>query len=295
MHGERAAILGLGLMGGSLGMGLKQRTDYRVAAYARREETRSLALSLGAADEVFAVPEQAVRGADVIVLCVPVLAMPGLLESCAGGLKPGAVITDVGSTKQLLVHDLASAAAKRRASFVGSHPIAGSEMQGLDAARADLYEGALVVVTPTPGNLPSDVAKVTDLWTCVGATVRTMDPIEHDRVLARTSHLPHMVASVLAATVGRAEGLEGIGAFCGPGFRDTSRVADGSPEVWRDISESNADCLIAELKCFRQQLEGLLATLEAGNFSGVKDFLARSRQSRRALLQGSSARLDASP
>jgi prephenate dehydrogenase len=285
---NRIAILGLGLMGGSLGLALKsgKLPPSKVCGYARRPETRELALKLNAMDEVFDDPAKAVADADVVVLCVPILAIPDLVAKCKRSLKRGCLVTDVGSTKVQLAGQIESLLKGTGAIFVGSHPLAGSEQQGLDAARADLYEQAVVVVTPPDGKAGPAVESLRKFWESFGATVKVMTPGEHDRIVARTSHLPHVAAALLAATVGREGDLRQIGLYCGPGFRDATRIAEGSPEVWHDIIRSNRDCLTGELAEFKSALERVMSMVEKEDFDQLLKFLERGRSKRRELMQG---------
>ena len=280
---KRISILGLGLMGGALGLALKARGGVTVAGYARREATRDEALRLKAVDAAFADPAEAVRDADLAILCVPVFSMQALAAACRSGLKPGCIVTDVGSTKALLTEQIRLSLRGSEAVFVGSHPIAGSEQQGLEAARADLYEGAVTIVTRDGSEPDEAVAAVRTFWRGVGSVVRVMDPAEHDRIMARTSHLPHVAAALVAATVGRANGTEKLGAFCGPGFRDVTRVAEGSPDVWMDILQSNRPAVAAELHQLKARLDAVLAALEGGDDAALRRFLEDSRAARRAL------------
>lgn len=260
-------IMGLGLMGSSLGLALKKRNvPVDIRAYARRAETCEKALAIGAADSVFTDPVEAVRGADMVVLCVPILTIPELAKACLPGLSPEAVLTDVGSTKGELVKRMEELGVN----FVGSHPICGSEQQGIEAADADLYEGAVTVVT-------SENEDVSNLWKSAGSTVRVMTPEVHDEVLAATSHLPHVVAAALTRCVD--DGL-----FCGSGFRDTTRVAEGSPEVWSNIARTNAPALTAALKKFAEQLNEISALVEKGDGAELAEWFAQSRKQRRELL-----------
>ncbi len=281
----RVAILGLGLMGGSLGLALRARAkhSFQAVGWARRPEVRKAALDRGCVEEVFEQPCDAAAGADLVVLCVPVLAMKNLLALCADSLSPQCVVTDVGSTKGDLMRSLPSVLAGRAAGFCGSHPIAGSEQQGIEAARADLYEGAVVIVTP-PAPAGALAERVAPLWQAVGGEVCVMDADEHDRVMARTSHLPHLIAAALSATVGRDRAAETIARFCGPGFRDTTRIADGSPEVWRDIIETNREQVGAELEAFETVLGSLRKAVREGNMNEVVSLLADARQKRRDIM-----------
>ncbi len=289
---KRIAIMGLGLMGGSLGLALKARGfDGIVAAYARRPETRTAALAKGVVDEAFENPADAVREADLVIYCTPILTIPSLMESCTRVFKEGALLTDVGSTKDELTARVNAALAGSRAVFVGSHPIAGSEQQGLEAARADLYDGALVVVTPGPDTTDKSqsVQRIADFWSSLGALVRVISAAEHDRLMARTSHLPHMVASLLAATAARSGEDKEMGPYCGTGFRDTTRVASGSPDVWHDIVSTNAAAIRVELEAYRERLDRLIDWMDAKEFETVKDLLEEGRTARCALMAHSPA------
>ncbi|MCU0858698.1 MAG: prephenate dehydrogenase/arogenate dehydrogenase family protein [Pontiellaceae bacterium] len=277
---QTISILGSGLMGSSLGLALKKRgMPVRVHVYARREETRAAALELGVADAVFADPADAVKDAGLAVLCVPVLTIPMLAKACLPGLKAGAVLTDVGSTKAELVRQIEKILSGTGAVFVGSHPICGSEQQGIEAGDADLYDGAVTVVTPQPGSPQEAVGKVSSLWKSVGSAVSVMPPEEHDRILAATSHLPHVVAAALALSAGD------NGLFCGSGFRDTTRIADGSPEVWSDIVRTNAPALKAALGTFREKLDELSVLIEKEDGEKLAQWFAAARARRRELLK----------
>jgi prephenate dehydrogenase len=273
------AIIGTGLMGSSLGLALKKRrVPVRIHAYARRAETRAAALKLGMADAVFNTPEKAVEGADLVVLCVPVLTIPELAKACRSGFKTGVIVTDVGSTKACLNELMADALAGTDAVFIGSHPICGSEQQGLEAGTADLYEGAVTVVTPSAAADEIAVETVTNLWKSAGSAVTRMSAEEHDCILAATSHLPHVVAAALALSAGD------NGLFCGSGFRDTTRIAEGSPQVWSDIVLTNAPALKSALKFFSQNLNDLAALIETGDGDKLSDWFAAARDKRKRLL-----------
>jgi prephenate dehydrogenase len=277
---ERLAILGLGLMGGSLGLAARERVAAgTVVAYARREATRALAIEQGAVDAVFASPGEAVKDADLVVICTPILVIPEVLASCASQLKPGCIVTDVGSTKAEL-HEAADRLLDgTEACFVGSHPMAGSDQTGLEVAREDLYQGAVVVVTQ--GKAPSaSVEVVQRFWETVGASVVMLEPDAHDRMVARTSHLPHLVASLLVRSVYRDE-RERVERFCGTGFRDTTRIAAGSEDIWHDIVKSNRTAVADELAAFREELDRVRVMLDSADFEGIRSFLAHSRELRR--------------
>ena len=280
---KRVSIIGMGLMGGSLGLALKSRGLAEVHVYARREETRQLALAMGAADAAFETPAGALRGADITVFCLPVCSIPDVARECSPHFEPECVVTDVGSTKVRLVEAMHHIFKGSRAVFVGSHPIAGSEKHGMDAARADLYEGTMTAVTPGPDTPSHAIQVVTWLWSGVGAKVVRLAPDQHDTLIARTSHLPHLVASLLATTVGR-ELAPSIKSFCGTGFRDSSRVASGSPEIWQDVVKTNHSAILGELKAYGAHLTELIHLVEAEDYQGVHRFLESAKQARSDLL-----------
>ena len=274
------AIIGLGLMGGSLGLALRERRVARVTGYARRPDTRHLAVEGGFVDACADSPYAAVVEADIAIFCTPVLTIPSLIAECRNAFRAGCVVTDVGSTKDQVQRESAKALAGSRAVFVGSHPMAGSEKSGLDAARADLYNGATVAVTPGGENAATD--RICRLWQAVGARVVRLDAAEHDALVARTSHLPHLVASLLVSVAGR--DVTAASPFCGPGFRDTTRVAAGSPELWHDIVKTNRDALLVELRTLDAELGALTAMLEQGDYEGIKTLLAKGRSLRTRLV-----------
>lgn len=281
---DRIAIIGLGLMGGSLGLAIKRKgLAGSVTGYARRVQTRDMALASAAVDEVFDRPEQAVRDAGLIVFCTTINSIPDLAQACLSGLAKGSVLTDVGSTKMQITAKLDKLLAGGAGRYVGSHPVAGSERQGLKMARADLYDNAVVIVTRTAVTDPAALKKVEQFWKILGARVYVASPEEHDLLMARTSHLPHLVAAMLAANVGR-EQIEQLQAFCGTGFVDTTRIADGSPELWRDVICSNKAAVLNELKEFKKQLELMTKLVQGSDGAALQQFLEESRSRRRKLV-----------
>jgi prephenate dehydrogenase len=279
------SIVGLGLMGASLGQAIRDRRVFpRVTGWARRAETRRLARAAGL--EVAETLAESVRPADLVVLCTPVLTFEQLLTDIRPHLKPGAVVTDVGSTKVEVIAAAEKVLSGAGVCFVGSHPMAGSEKTGWEAGRADLYEKATVIVVPpvTPGPAASAaVARVVELWTGVGGRVVQMTARVHDDLVARTSHLPHLLSALLVQTVAR-DGTESVRDLCGPGFRDTTRLADGSPEMWHDIVQTNRPVIAAELRALRDQLDLFLKQLEAGDGESVRAYLDGARVLREKLL-----------
>jgi len=277
---KNIAILGLGLMGASLSLGLKRRGyEGRILAYARREQTRTAALEKGIADAVFSDPAEAVREADIIVLCVPIWTIAKLAEQIIPALKPGSIVTDVGSTKSELLKMVSPLFAKSPAHFVGSHPIAGSEKTGLEAGDPDLYQGRLTIVCPSEG-----ASEISSLWKAVGSEVIEMSPEQHDAMLASTSHLPHMVAAALARSVADGDPPRKAD-FCGTGFKDTTRVASGSSDMWVDIIDTNRAALEAELARFHEELQGLIKILHDGNGEDIRNWLETAAADRNQILK----------
>ncbi len=282
---QTIAILGLGLMGASLALALKKRGfSGRITGYARREETRTQALENGVVDTVYADPADAVREADVAVVCVPIWSIAKLAEQVVGALKPGAVLTDVGSTKSELLEKMDRLFLDSEAFFIGSHPIAGSEKTGINAGDPDLYDGRLTVVCPSDQNTDAAEKTVVELWKAAGSEVVEMSPAAHDAMLASTSHLPHMIAAALARSV--ANGAPGGKAdFCGTGFKDTTRVASGSADMWVDIIDTNRAALEAELDRFHQELQGLIGILRSGNSDDIRQWLEEAASDRNDILK----------
>lgn len=282
---QNITILGLGLMGASLALSLKKRGySGRIAGFARREETRTRALNTSVVDTVFSDPADAVREADIVVICVPIWTIARLAEQIVRAIKPGAVVTDVGSTKSTLLKTMDPLFAGGEVHFVGSHPIAGSEKTGLDAGNPDLYDGRLTIVCPSENTPDTARHAIAGLWRSVGSEVVEMSPAEHDGMLASTSHLPHMVAAALARSV--ADGHPGLKAdFCGTGFRDTTRVASGSADMWVDIIDTNRTALEAELDRFHEELQGLIRILRSGNGDDIRKWLEEAADDRDEILK----------
>jgi len=284
-NSKHIAILGLGLMGSSLALGLrKYGFAGTLTAYARREETRAQALDSGLVGAVFADPAEAVNGADIVVICVPIWSIAQLAGQIIDSLKCGAVVTDVGSTKSELLKTLALLFEHSDAHFVGSHPIAGSEKTGLDAGFPDLYAGRMAVVCPSAETPKEAEEAICSLWQAVGSEVVEMSPEQHDAMLASTSHLPHMVAAALARSVADGD-PRGKADFCGTGFKDTTRVASGSADMWVDIIDTNRAALEAELNRFHAELQGLIGILRGGNSDDIRKWLEDAAADRNEILK----------
>lgn len=282
---KRVAIVGLGLMGASLCMALrKRRIPVELVGFARRAATRREALHRRMIDRAFDSPEAAVEGADLVVFCLPVLRIPEFIRRCQAHFKKGAIVTDVGSTKAVIMRKASMALGRRTVHFVGSHPIAGSDESGIEAARADLYENAVVVVTPPRAASARAVREVVSLWRKVGASVRIMDAGQHDAIVAGTSHLPHIVAAVLSDSVLQKAGTDTV-ALCGPGFRDSTRIAGGSADVWLDIIRTNDKPIRKQLKKLVNSMTRFEGLLRRQDYTALRRILAGAGERRRKLNQ----------
>ena len=276
------AVFGPGLMGGSLLMALRARCPgLRLGVWARRQAAVDDVLRRGLADFGSTDAAAVAREAGCAVLCLPVERMKELATSIAGEIAPGTLLTDVGSVKGTVVAELEDVFAEH-GNFVGSHPMCGSEEAGLDAARADLYEGATCVVTPTARSRPELVRQACDLWSAVGGRVLQMDPARHDRVAALASHVPHVAAAALVALVG-AESADAR-ELCAGGFRDTTRVASGSPELWTGILSLNRAEAARGLGELIGVLAGVKRALEQDKPGDVKALLSSAAALRAEIL-----------
>ena len=276
------AVIGVGLLGGSVAKAARARDLAREIVGVGRDRTRlDAALRDRAVDRVTTDLEEGVRGADFVVLGVPVLAIEALLPRVWRAAADGATVTDVGSTKAAIVRAAERLAAERPLAFVGSHPMAGSEQSGYVVARADLFQGATVILTPTERTEPRTVKAVGGFWEAMGARVSALDPETHDRVVAAISHLPHLVAYALADAVARfqPEALE----FAARGFKDTTRIAASDPGIWTEIFLANREALRANLEAFRLVLADLERAVAMGSRETLRAALARIRAAREGL------------
>lgn len=280
---NRVALLGTGLIGGSLGIRLRERRLVReVAGYDRDPNLLRMALERGAIDRAVSSPLEAVRGAQLVILAVPVLSMAGLIKQVRPALECGAVISDVGSTKAEVMSGL-SLLLPEGVYFIGGHPLAGSEEAGIMHADPAMLENAIYVLTPSRKTPPEVVEKLVSLVEATGAQPLIMDPLEHDQVVALVSHLPHLVAAALAGSASNSDKTELICTLAAGGFRDTTRVALGNPEIWRDICISNSAAILQAMAGFEQafkKLYNLVARQEAGQ---VEKFLQQARDFRRTI------------
>ena len=293
-HPKTVGIFGLGLMGASLGAALSRlktcrtmaasNSDFatrwqpeQVVGYARRTETCEEAKLRNWVDESSTDAAEVAAAAELLVFCTPIYSIPNLIQAIRPALRPGALLTDVGSTKAELEALVADVLANSEARFVGSHPMCGSEQTGIEAARADLYEGATVFVT-------SACEAVDRLWESVGARVLRLPAAAHDQLVARSSHLPHLAASLLVETAAR-EGADSIREGIATGFQDTTRLASGSAEIWHDICKSNATAIRQELRALIENTAVLEALFEAEDFEGIRERLAKSSALRAEVME----------
>ncbi len=274
---KRIAILGPGLLGGSIALCLRVAGGFHVALWARRPEAIAEINARGCADVASTDLGTIVRDADLVVLCVPVEVMGSVARDIADFLRPQTIVTDVGSVKAAVVAEL-SAIFAGRARFVGSHPMAGSEFTGLAGARADLFAGAACIVTPDATGDDAAVEAVSAFWCTLGCRVVQLAPQEHDECVALVSHLPHLVAGTLVRTVA-AQNPRAF-AVVGPGFRDTTRVCSGPPELWVGILRQNAESVCAALDAMIAKLRDLRQTLAPFSESGVRAALTEAKTTR---------------
>lgn len=279
MQWQKVTLIGVGLLGGSLGMALKQRALAKnVTGYVRRAESVEEALAHKAIDVGTCNLLAAVDGADLIVFCTPLAQMKSLCEAMLPALKRDALVTDVGSVKGCVTKDLEPLVKSAGASFVGSHPMAGSEKMGVSAARADLFENAICVVTSTAKSKAG--ARIEELWKSVGARPLRMTAAQHDELVSRSSHLPHVVAAELANYVLSPSLPKEQALLCAGGFRDTTRIASGSPEMWRDIAYANRANLSKVLGVFIDDLRELQHSLDDGNIAAIEEFFRHAKERR---------------
>lgn len=278
---EKVTLVGVGLLGGSLGLALKKRgLAASVVGYVRRVEAVCEAVQAGAVTSATLDLEEAVRGADLIVLCTPIGQMRVLAEHVVPAMQQGAVVTDVGSVKEAVVSELEPIIARAGGYFIGSHPMAGSEKAGVSAAHERLFENATCVITPTRQSNRRALVKVQNLWRSVGCRLMKLSPCEHDELVSRSSHLPHLVAAELASFVlDPSHGVEQA-QLCANGFRDSTRIASGSPEMWRDIAIANRENLVKALDIFTAELRNLRRLLSTGDSNRLRDFLVSAKQRR---------------
>jgi len=281
VHFRKITIVGVGLLGGSLGLAIKKRgLADEVTGYVRRAASIAECRRANAVDTCTQNLQEAIADADLIVLCTPLAQMLPLLKKIGPTVKPGAIITDVGSVKATVVKDLESIVAKSGAHFIGSHPMAGAEKTGVAAARAELFSNAMCVITPTKHSHKPAIKAVEEFWKSVGARVLRLTPELHDELVSRSSHLPHVAAATLANLVLDPAHPKSQPLLCANGFRDSTRIASGSPEMWRDIAMANRKNLDKALGAFIRDLKKFQALLKKGDDKAAEKFFQTGKKRR---------------
>jgi prephenate dehydrogenase len=280
---QKITIIGVGLLGGSIGLAAKRCklvSRGGVAGFVRRTASLKDCEKTGAVDFATTDLLAAVWDADLVILCTPLAQMRSRVREMLPALKRGALVTDVGSVKASVVRELESLINRAGAHFVGSHPMAGAEKTGVGAASADLFVNAICVVTPTKKTNPAAVRKVERFWKTLGARTLRLAPEQHDLLVSRSSHLPHVVAATLAGQVLNPAGLKHQAALCANGFRDTTRIASGSPEMWRDIALANRKHLAKALTGYIAELHRFQTWLAKADGKAITRFFETAKTRR---------------
>ena len=289
MAQSKLVICGVGLIGGSFALALKQsalapRRDWHGRGRGRTRAPREPALRLGVIDAIASDWASALDGADLVLLGMPVGQMPAVMEALAPHLRPHTIVTDGGSTKSDVVAAARAALGDKIGQFVPGHPIAGAEKSGVAAAQADLYLDKRVVLTPLPENSADDVQAVRTVWELCGAKVSQLAPAEHDRVFAAVSHLPHLLAFALVHDFAQRPNSDQLFGFAAGGFRDFTRIASSHPEMWRDICVANRQALLLELDAYMAELMRTRVLLAAADAEGLEELFSTARARRDAWL-----------
>ena len=288
---RRVALLGIGLINGSIARGLRARgLAGDVSAWSRSAETRAEARALNIVDTVHDDPARAVAGADLVVLGVPVGANRAVVEAMRPGLEPGAIVTDVGSVKQAVI-DTVRPLLPEGVALAPGHPIAGTEHSGPASGFAELFEGRWCVLTPIEGGNPAAVERVAALWRALGSQVDTMSAAHHDRVLAIVSHIPHLIAYTIVSTAFDAEERDHaeVVKYAAGGFRDFTRIAASDPVMWRDVFLNNRGAVLEMLGIFLEDLAMLQRAIRRGDGETLERVFARTRGVRREIIEARQA------
>jgi prephenate dehydrogenase len=277
----KLVVIGVGLIGGSAALALREAgMAGHVTGMGRSQENLDIALRLGILDDATGDYAQALADADVVLVTTPVAQMPAVFARIATHLRPGTIVTDGGSTKQDVIAAARTALGGKFAQFVPGHPIAGTEHTGAAAAFADLFRGRKVVLAPEPETDAAATARVAAMWESMGASVTIMPAARHDSIFAAVSHLPHLLAFALVEELALRPDAREYFEFAAGGFRDFTRIASSSPEMWRDIAIANRDALLAELHGYRKQLERMERLLAASDANGLHALFAAARDAR---------------
>jgi cyclohexadieny/prephenate dehydrogenase len=284
---NRLALIGVGLIGSSIARAAKRQNAVgSIVATARSPETRRRVAELGLADQVVETNADAVEGADLVIVCVPVGACGAIAQEIAPRLAPGAIVSDVGSVKSAVVRDMRPHLPPQ-VHFVPAHPVAGTEYSGPDAGFAELFVNRWCILTPPEGTTPDATEKLAAFWRLLGANVETMSPEHHDLVLAATSHLPHLIAYTIVGTadelqsVTRSEVLK----FSAGGFRDFTRIAASDPTMWRDVFLANKEAVLEVLGRFNEDISALTRAIRNGDGAKLFEQFTRTRAIRKGIVQ----------
>jgi cyclohexadieny/prephenate dehydrogenase len=284
---DRVALIGFGLIGGSIARAAKEQgLAKEIVTTEPSAKTRARVMELGVVDRVAETNAQAAEGADLVILCIPVGACGAVAAEIASHLKPGAIVSDVGSVKGAVVKDMAPHL-PAGVHFVPAHPVAGTEHSGPDSGFAELFINRWCILTPPEGTDPNAVEKLRAFWAAIGAKVEIMTPEHHDMVLAITSHLPHLIAYTI---VGTADELEGVTQsevlkFSAGGFRDFTRIAASDPIMWRDVFLTNKDAVLEMLGTFNEDLAKLTRAIRRGDGEALFEHFSRTRAIRRGIVE----------
>ncbi|MEM7466430.1 MAG: prephenate dehydrogenase/arogenate dehydrogenase family protein [Pseudomonadota bacterium] len=281
---NRLAIIGVGLIGGSLSRSLHQHAYVReVVGCGRGKANLEAAVKLGVIDNYTHDPAEAVAEADIVVVATNLRTIPDIFQAIAPALSETALITDVGSAKSRVIEAAEQHLGEAFARFVPGHPIAGTERSGVEASFAELYIDHRVILTPTTANRKQDIDTISAMWTKTGAIVNLMDAVLHDEVLAATSHLPHMVAFALVDCLASMEASTEIFDFAAGGFRDFTRIASSNPPMWRDIALENRAALLRQLEAFEETLAALKSSLQNEDEESMLALFERAKSARDAI------------
>jgi cyclohexadieny/prephenate dehydrogenase len=285
---RRVALLGMGLIGSSIARAARARGGIagEIVAHAKTPRTLARVAELGIADMIEPDAARAVQGADFVILCAPVGAYAELAATIAPHLARGAILSDVGSTKQSVIRDVGPHV-PAGVHFVPAHPLAGTEYSGPDAGFAELFENRWCLLTPPPGTDDASVARVADLWRALGSMVAVMEPTHHDRVLAIVSHLPHLLAFTICGTADDLadETRQQVLQFAATGFRDFTRIAASDPTMWRDVFLNNRDALLEMLARFTEDAQAMARAVRWGDEAYIEDKIRRGRKIRQSLIE----------
>lgn len=288
---KRLALIGMGLIGSSLARAVARRGLARsIAGCARSQATRDKALELGLAEAMFEDPAAAVEGADLVMLCTPLGAYAAVAQAIGPQLTPGTIVSDVGSVKQAAIRDVGPQLPDG-VDFVPGHPVAGTEHSGPEAGFAELFEDRWCILTPPPGTDAGAVERVSALWRACGSTIAIMEPAHHDKVLAITSHLPHLIAYTIVGTATNLEESERaeVVKFSASGFRDFTRIAASDPIMWRDIFLNNRDAVLEMLQRFNEDITALQRAIRWGEGEVLEALFRRTREIRSGVIEAHQA------